>query len=86
MRQKSMEEKTLATLVVKNIRRVTRRHFAAEDKICIVLQGLPDAGQSHPAGGSPGTLLSPALYRAGPSGQPRWIEMSNAQRDRRVHP
>ena len=33
-------EVRLATQVVKNIRRGTRRHFSAEDKIRIVLEGL----------------------------------------------
>ena len=33
MRQKSVPEKEPATQVVKNIRRATRRHFSAEDKI-----------------------------------------------------
>jgi transposase len=37
MRRKSMPEKEPATQVVKNIRRATRRHFSAEDKIRIVL-------------------------------------------------
>ena len=40
MRQKSMPEKEPATQVVKNIRRATPRHFSAEDKIRIVLEGL----------------------------------------------
>ena len=40
MRQKSGPEKEPATQVVKNIRRATRRHFSAEDKIRIVLEGL----------------------------------------------
>ena len=40
MRQRSVPEKEPATLVVKNIRRATRRHFSAEDKIRIVLEGL----------------------------------------------
>src|SRR6476659_607094 len=40
MRQKSVPEKEPATQVVKNIRRATRRHFSAEDKIRIVLEGL----------------------------------------------
>src|SRR6266436_6171418 len=40
MRQKSMPEKEPATQVVKDIRRATRRHFSAEDKIRIVLEGL----------------------------------------------
>src|SRR6516164_4951275 len=40
MRQKSVPEKEPATQVVKNIRRAGRRHFSAEDKIRIVLEGL----------------------------------------------
>src|SRR6201987_1575284 len=40
MRQKSVPEKEPATQVVKNICRATRRHFSAEDKIRIVLEGL----------------------------------------------
>src|SRR5436305_10792193 len=40
MRQKSVAVNESATQVLKNIRRVTRRHFSAEDKIRIVLEGL----------------------------------------------
>jgi transposase-like protein len=40
MRQKFVPEKEPATQVVKTIRRATRRHFSAEDKIRIVLEGL----------------------------------------------
>jgi hypothetical protein len=40
MRQKSVLEKEPSTQVVKNIRRATRRHFSAEGKIRIVLEGL----------------------------------------------
>src|SRR3954469_14099975 len=40
MRQKSVPVKAPAAQVVKNIRRATRRHFSAEDKIRIVLEGL----------------------------------------------
>src|SRR3954470_9367742 len=40
MRQKSGPDKAPAEQVVKNIRRATRRHFLAEDKIRIVLEGL----------------------------------------------
>src|ERR1700756_4649391 len=40
MRQKSGPEKTPAEQVVKDIRRATRRHFSAEEKIRIVLEGL----------------------------------------------
>ncbi len=40
MRQKSGLAKAPAEQVVKDIRRVTRRHFSAEDKIRVVLEGL----------------------------------------------
>ncbi len=40
MRPKSMTTKAPAERVLKDIRRVTRRHFSAEDKIRIVLDGL----------------------------------------------
>jgi len=40
MRQKSGPVKEPATQVLKNIRRATRRHFSAEDKIRLVLEGL----------------------------------------------
>ena len=40
MRQKFGPVKELAEKVVKDIRRATRRHFSAEDKIRIVLEGL----------------------------------------------
>jgi transposase len=35
-----LPEKEPPTQVVKNIRRATRRHFSAEDKIRVVLEGL----------------------------------------------
>jgi len=40
MRQKSGPAREPVEQVVKNIRRATRRHFSAEDKIRIVLEGL----------------------------------------------
>ena len=40
MRQKSVAGKEPAEKVIKNIRRVTRRRFSAEEKIRIVLEGL----------------------------------------------
>jgi transposase len=40
MRQKSGPGKAPAEQVVKDIRRATRRHYSAEDKIRIVLEGL----------------------------------------------
>jgi transposase len=42
MRQKSGPEKQPAEEVIKDIRRATRRHFSAEEKIRIVLEGLRD--------------------------------------------
>jgi len=40
MRAKSMTSKAPAERVVRDIRRATGRHFSAEDKIRIVLDGL----------------------------------------------
>src|SRR5215472_13385034 len=40
MRQKSGSARAPAEQVVKDIRRATRRHFSAEEKIRIVLEGL----------------------------------------------
>ena len=40
MRAKSSKPKATAETVMKDIRRTTRRHFSAEDKIRIVLEGL----------------------------------------------
>jgi len=40
MRQKSGPARVPAEQVLKDIRRATRRHFSAEDKIRIVLEGL----------------------------------------------
>ena len=40
MRQKSGPQKAVAEQVIKDIRRATRKHHSAEDKIRIVLEGL----------------------------------------------
>lgn len=40
MKTKKSKSKQPAEQVVKDIRRRTRRHFSAEDKIRIVLEGL----------------------------------------------
>ena len=40
MRQKPGPEKVPAEQIVKDIRRATRRHFSAEEKIRVVLEGL----------------------------------------------
>jgi transposase len=40
MRPKTLSSKVPAERVLKDIRRATRRHFSAEDKIRIVLDGL----------------------------------------------
>jgi transposase len=44
MRRKSGSVRAPAEQVVKDIRRATRRHFSAEDKIRIVLEGLRGEG------------------------------------------
>lgn len=43
MRAKSSKPTSSGERVVKDIRRATRRHFSAEDKIRIVLEGLRGA-------------------------------------------
>ena len=40
MRQKSGPEKQPAEDAIRDIRRATRRHFSAEEKILLVLEGL----------------------------------------------
>ena len=40
MRQKPEPVKAPAEQIVKDIRRATRRHFSAEEKIRVVLEGL----------------------------------------------
>ena len=40
MRQKSGPEKQPAEDAIRDIRRATRRHFSAEEKIHVVLEGL----------------------------------------------
>ena len=40
MKPRSSNAKSTAELVIKDIRRKTRRHFSVEDKIRIVLNGL----------------------------------------------
>ena len=44
MKQKSGPGKAPAEQVLKDIRRQTRRHYSAEEKIRIVLEGLHDIG------------------------------------------
>ena len=45
MRQKSGSAREPAEQVVKDIRRATRRHFSAEEKIRIVLEGARSPNQ-----------------------------------------
>jgi len=40
MRQKSQTRQTGAAKTIKDIRRATRKQYSAEEKICIVLDGL----------------------------------------------
>jgi hypothetical protein len=49
MRQKSGPEKQPAEDAIREIRRATRRHFSAEEKIRVVLEGLrrPARGGEH---------------------------------------
>src|SRR3979490_2472795 len=60
MRQKSVPVKEPAAQVVKNIRRATRRHFSAEDKIRIVLEGL--RGEASTAALRPRDGIVQSLY------------------------
>ena len=53
--------KAPAERVVKDIRRQTRRHFSAEDKIRIVLEGLSSASPKNTASSPPaGDMLRPS--------------------------
>jgi transposase len=64
MRQETRASKEPAEKVVQDIRRATRKHYSAEEKIRIVLEGLrgedsiaetatpPPSGVSHLAGGA----------------------------------
>ena len=45
MRQKSGPQSSTAEKTIKDIRRATRKHHSAEDKIRIVLDGLAPVGQ-----------------------------------------
>jgi hypothetical protein len=42
MSQKSLNQKPISERLVKDIRRATHKHYSAEDKIRIVLDGLRD--------------------------------------------
>jgi transposase len=50
MRQKSGPEKQPAEEIIRDIRRATRRHFSAEEKIHIVLEGLRGSEDRNEAG------------------------------------
>ena len=58
MRQKSGPDKAPAEDAIKDIRRATRRHFSAEDKIRIVLEGLGRALSDKIGPIAPGTRLA----------------------------
>ncbi len=45
MRQRNKQAPQSAEEIVRDIRRATRRQFSAEEKIRIVLEGLPRRGQ-----------------------------------------
>src|SRR6266516_7673122 len=75
MRQKSVPEKEPATQVVKNIRRATRRHFSAEDKIRIVLEGLrgEDSIAAAAARGSSRTCITAGRKTFSRRGRSDWL-------------
>jgi hypothetical protein len=66
MRQKSGPVREPAEQVVKDIRRATRRHFSAEDKIRIVLEGLLAPSYTNVLSGlcgcRPGRLRRPVAH------------------------
>jgi len=64
MRQKSGQSKAAAGKVVKSIRRKTRKHYSAEEKIHIVLAGL--RGEESIASLCRQEGISESLYTAGP--------------------
>ena len=61
MRQKSVPARAPAEQVVKDIRRATRRHFSAEDKIRIVLEGPAWRGEHRRAVPARGNRPEPLL-------------------------
>ena len=66
MRQKSGPEKQPAEDAIRDIRRATRRHFSAEEKIRVVLEGLRGE-DSIPAVGRVLESLSERPLRSGSS-------------------
>ena len=63
MRQKSGQSKAAADKVVKGIRRKTRKHYSAEEKIRVVLAGL--RGEESIASLCRQEGISESLYTAG---------------------
>jgi transposase len=85
MRQKSVPEKEPATQVVKNIRRATRRHFSAEDKIRIVLEGLrgeDSIAELCPARGSSRTFITAGRKTFSRRGRSDWLAIRPGRRRR----
>ena len=64
MRQKSGPEKQPAEDAIRDIRRATRRHFSAEEKIRVVLEGLrrPARGGEHRRTPSARGIVSSMYY------------------------
>ncbi len=73
MNSKHPSSKRPAEQVVKDIRRATRRHFSAEDKIRIVLEGLRGEDSSKDCG----ERLTAVSQQSSPIARDYWI-FSNA--------
>ena len=71
MRAKSSKPKASAERVVKDIRRATRRHFSAEDKIRIVLEGLRGDDSIAELCRKEGIAPEPLLHLVGARGDQR---------------
>ena len=87
MRRKSEPDKAPAEQVIKDIRRATRRHFSAEDKIRIVLEGIRgETGCArghgpHSAGAkaSPPTSITPGAKSSSMPARSAWSAIPNAR-------
>jgi hypothetical protein len=75
MRQKPGPAKKAAEQVVKEIRRATRKHHSAEERIHIILEGLrgEDSIADLPVGGSPVQRVLPLVQGVPGGRQEAWL-------------